>query len=191
VVTQTEDTVFWELIANERHATWRLCRALTRSYDEAYDLMSDTILAAHKSFPSLRDPGAFHWFISTIAVRIQRRKRWRSRLFVPLEDAAEVSYEMMAESSYDLDQLVTALDRLPTREREALVLFELSGLSIKEIQEIQGGSISGVKSRMSRARRKLRQLIASDNPDWSESLTAAHNHTQNYFDPSTIRLQEL
>jgi DNA-directed RNA polymerase specialized sigma24 family protein len=98
-----EDGSFWNLIDNERHATWRLCRALTRSYDEASDLMSDTILAAHKSFPSLRDQGAFHWFISTIAVRIQRRKRWRSRLFVPLEDAAEASYEMTAESSYDLD----------------------------------------------------------------------------------------
>ncbi len=186
-----EDGSFWELIEKERHATWRLCRALTRSYDEAHDLMSDTILAGYKSFPSLRDKAAFRWFLSTIAVRIQRRKRWRSRLFVSMDDAAEASYEMSAESSYDLDQLVAALDRLPAREREALVLFELSDLSIKEIQQIQGGTVSGVKSRISRARVKLKQMLASDSPDWKESLAASRGINKNSFHPSAIRLQEL
>ncbi len=185
-----EDGPFWELIDKERHATWRLCRALTRSYDEAYDLMSDTVLAAYKSYPSLRDKAAFHWFISTIAVRIQRRKRWRTRLFVPLEDAAEAAYEMTSESSYDLDQLVAALDRLPLREREAIVLFELSGLSIKEIQHIQGGSISGVKSRLSRARGKLKRLLTSDYPGWSASFLSARGRSKEQFNPITIRLQE-
>ncbi len=186
-----EDGQFWELVDKERHATWRLCRALTRSYDEAYDLMSDTVLAAYKSFPSLRDKAAFHWFLSTIAVRIQRRKRWRTRLFVPLEEAYEASYELAAESSYDLDQLVAALDRLPLREREAIVLFELSGLSIKEIQHIQGGTVSGVKSRMSRARGKLKRLLASDYPGWSESFSSAREKSKKHYHPASIRLQEL
>ncbi|HEX5317267.1 MAG TPA: sigma factor-like helix-turn-helix DNA-binding protein, partial [Candidatus Kapabacteria bacterium] len=48
---------------------------------------------------------------------------------------------------------------LPRRGREALVLFAISDLSIKEIQEIQGGTASGVKSRMSRARVKLKELL--------------------------------
>ena len=186
-----EDGQFWGLIEKERHATWRLCRALTRSYDEAYDLMSDTMLAAYKSFPSLRDKAAFHWFLSTIAVRIQRRKRWRARLFVPIENAAEAAYEMTAESSYDLDQLVSALDRLPLSEREAIVLFELSGFSIKEIQQIQGGTISGVKSRMSRARVRLKRLLTNDNPEWSGSLTPTRNNSEEQFQPTGILLQKL
>ena len=186
-----QDGPFWELIDSERHATWRLCRALTRSYDEACDLMSDTVLAAYKSYPSLRDQAAFHWFISTIAVRIQRRKRWRARLFVPIEEASDAAYEMTAESSYDLDQLVTALDRLPLREREAIVLFELSGFSIKEIQRMQGGTVSGVKSRMSRARVRLKQLLASDYPGWSESFFSGRGKSKEHFHPAAIRLQEL
>jgi RNA polymerase sigma-70 factor (ECF subfamily) len=186
-----EDSQFWELIEKERHATWRLCRALTRSYDEAYDLMSDSMLAAYKSFPSLRDKSAFHWFLSTIAVRIQRRKRWRARLFVPMENAAEAAYELTAESSYDLDQLVVALDRLPSKEREAIVLFELSGFSIKEIQQMQGGTISGVKSRMSRARVRLKRLLTADHPLRSGSLSTLHGTSQVNFQPTGIRLQEL
>ncbi len=183
-----DNSLFWDLIASERHAMWRLCRALTRSYDEAQDLMSDTILAAHKSFPSLRNTSAFHWFISTIAVRIHRRKRWRARLFVPMEAAAESAYEMTCESSYDLDQLIFALDRLPARERESIVLFELSGLSLKEIQEIQGGTLSGVKSRMSRARAKLKLLLASDYPSLR---SISHAESNAFFNPGSIRLQEL
>ncbi len=182
---------FWDLIEQERHATWRLCRALTRSYDEAYDLMSDTMLAAYKSFPALRDKNAFRWFLSTIAIRIQRRKRWRARLFVSIENASQAAYEMTAESSYDLDQLVAALDRLPNREREAIVLFELSGLSIKEIQHIQGGSVSGVKSRMSRARGKLKHLLASEAHDWSTSLSADSSSAPIPFQPARFQLQKL
>jgi RNA polymerase sigma-70 factor (ECF subfamily) len=181
---------FWELIEKERHAMWRLCRALTHSYDEAYDLMSDTVLAAYKSFPSLRDKAAFRWFLSTIAVRIQRRRRWRGRLFVSIENASEASYEMTAESSYDLDQLVAALDLLPHREREAIVLFELSGLSIKEIQHIQGGTVSGVKSRMSRARIKLKETLSDDSLDWTESLATTRGNRQVHFPPASIQLQK-
>lgn len=157
---QQNDHLFWELIEQERHHTWRLCRALTRNYDDACDLMSDTMLGAYQSFSALRELKAFRKFLSTIAVRLQRRKQWRNRLFSPLEEAAELSYESIRESSYDLEMLVGALDRLPIKEREALVLFEISELSIKEIQEIQGGTISGVKSRMSRARERLKGLLA-------------------------------
>src|SRR5579872_4529585 len=128
-----EDGSFWELVEQERHVTWRLCRALTRSYEDAQDLMSDTMLAAYHSFHALRDTNAFRKFLSTIAVRIQRRKQWRGRLFAPLAEADDLGYEITAESSHDLELLVAALDRLPQREREALALFELSGLSIKEI----------------------------------------------------------
>ncbi len=157
---QTTDQLFWDLIEQERHHAWRLCRSLTKNYDDACDLMSDTMLGAYQSFPALRDVKAFRKFLSTIAVRLQRRKQWRGRLFAPLEEAVGLCDEATRESSHDLDLLLRALERVPLKEREALVLFELSGLSIKEIQEIQGGTVSGVKSRMSRARVRLKEMLA-------------------------------
>ncbi len=184
-----EDGSFWELVEQERHATWRLCRALTRSHEDAEDLLSDTMLAAYQSFPGMRDVKAFRKFLSTIAVRLQRRKQWRGRLFVSLDaseamlDSAEIAYETTAESSHDL--LVAALDRLPTREREALALFELSGLSIREIQEIQGGTASGVKSRMSRARLKLKQMLVD-----ADGVTGAVESRVAFARQPALRLQD-
>ena len=186
-----EDGSFWELVAAERHVTWRLCRALTRSYEDAQDLMSDTMLAAYQSFPALRDTKAFRKFLSTIAVRLQRRKQWRGRLFAPLAEAEDVGYDIMAESSHDLELLVSALDRLPQREREALALFELSGLSIREIQEIQGGTASGVKSRMSRARIKLKGLLLdADFETGTYGVQASREESARMLPAPAFRLQD-
>jgi hypothetical protein len=53
-----------------------------------------------------------------------------------------------------------ALSRLKTKERVALLLFEIGGFSIEEIKTIQKEkSSSAVKSRLSRTREKLKQLI--------------------------------
>jgi len=161
-MVKVSDT-FWDLLEVERDRVWQLSYALTGSYDEAYDLASETFLAAYKSFPKLRDTTVFRKFLSTITIRIHRRKRWRARIFAPLLEAEDSLYEMNNESSYDLELLLASLKKLPASQRETIVLFEISGLSLKEIREIQGGSISGVKSRLTRARDNLRRLITDSN----------------------------
>jgi len=58
-------------------------------------------------------------------------------------------------------QLKHQLAILDKREREAIILFEVSGFSIEEIRRIQGDrSISAVKSRLSRARSRLKDQTA-------------------------------
>src|SRR5439155_5929322 len=59
----------------------------------------------------------------------------------------------------DTEALDRALARLPEKQREAVILFEISELSLAEIREIQGGSLSGVKSRIVRGREKLALLL--------------------------------
>jgi RNA polymerase sigma-70 factor, ECF subfamily len=157
----TSDT-FWDLLEIERERVWQLAYALTGSYDEACDLASETFLAAYKSFPSLRDTVAFRKFLNTIAIRLHRRRRWRSKIFIPLREAENLLYEVNQESSHDLDLLLASLKKLPVSQRETIVLFEISNLSLKEIQEIQGGSISGVKSRLTRARENLKRLLLDE-----------------------------
>jgi RNA polymerase sigma-70 factor (ECF subfamily) len=72
------------------------------------------------------------------------------------------------EASADVALLYEALKRLPAAQRESVVLFEISGLSLQEIRQIQGGSLSGVKSRVTRGRRRLAEILGADdsrNPD--------------------------
>jgi len=156
---QSRETVFWQLVEENRVSLYRFAYALTRSDDEAKDLVSETVLAAHTSFPKLRDVGGFRKSLYTIARRLHRRKTWRSRIFSPLEAGNHIE-ESQNESSHDIDVLLQALHSLPNRQREAVMLFELSGLSLEEIRTIQGGSLSGVKSRVARGRETLQTLLS-------------------------------
>ena len=54
------------------------------------------------------------------------------------------------------------LGKLPPKQKEALVLYEITGLTLKEIREIQGGTLSGVKSRLKRGRNSLSELMIDD-----------------------------
>ena len=58
--------------------------------------------------------------------------------------------------------LQAALDRLPERQREAVVLRHLEGLANPEIAEILGVSIEAVESLTARARRNLVQMLAPE-----------------------------
>ncbi|HEU4454664.1 MAG TPA: sigma factor-like helix-turn-helix DNA-binding protein, partial [Longimicrobium sp.] len=75
-----------------------------------------------------------------------------------------------------LDERITilgALSGLSNKERAAVLLFELGGFSIEEIAGIQGErSISAVKSRLSRARARLRDRLDGPGPA-STSRTGA------------------
>jgi RNA polymerase sigma-70 factor (ECF subfamily) len=63
------------------------------------------------------------------------------------------------EARSELNEFYAALSTLPEKQREAVTLFEISGLSLNEIMEIQGGSLSGVKSRVTRGREELARLL--------------------------------
>lgn len=59
----------------------------------------------------------------------------------------------------DIYFLNQALSKLVSEQRESVILFEIVGLSIKEIMEIQGVSESAVKQRLKRGRERLTELL--------------------------------
>jgi RNA polymerase sigma-70 factor, ECF subfamily len=146
----------------------RYARALMRDREEARDLVSETVTIAYEHFESLRDDRAFKSYLYTTATRLAHRKQKRERKFEPFDAAiAETLYYNGAapDAGVDIELLYKALEQLPEAMREAVVLFEISGLSLLEIQEIQGGSLSGVKSRIARGREKLANLLGARNDE--------------------------
>jgi RNA polymerase sigma-70 factor, ECF subfamily len=143
----------------------RFARAMTGNEEEARDLVHDTVLVAFEGFERLQDRAAFLSYLFTVASRLhgkrQRRMKWWGSYD---EERAENlrDYRTAPDSSADVALLHDALARLPEAQREAVALFEISGLSLEEIREVQGGSLSGVKSRVTRGRQKLAELLGAD-----------------------------
>ncbi len=159
---------FLELFEPCREKLNRFAFALAKDRQDANDIVQETILKAYGALDSLKNPEAFTSFLFTIASRIHKRTGWRQRLFshfhVADDDSQPEIEELQASESepgisHDVELLYQALAKLPHKQKEAVVLFEISGLTIKEICEIQGGSIPGVKSRIQRGRKALAELL--------------------------------
>jgi len=161
---------FLELFEPCKDGLVRFSKAMTRDSEKTKDLVQETILRAYHKFDSIKSPVAFKSFLFSIASRIYKRQVWRSRFFSNFKSEDEYDYEMESLASkepapdrnFDIDALRIALSKLPEKQREAVVLFEIIGLSVNEIQEIQGGSSSGVKSRIQRGRKELAFLLGVD-----------------------------
>jgi RNA polymerase sigma-70 factor (ECF subfamily) len=156
---------FMQLLGPVQKRLEAFCFAMARDEDEAMDLVGETVLRAYEHFHKVRDAEAFLSYLFTIASRLHKRKRWRGRVFgsFDADNAEQVPWAGTApDVSVDVEKLYEALARLPEQQREAVVMYEISGLSVAEIREIQGGSLSSVKMRLSRARKALSLLLGAE-----------------------------
>lgn len=165
-ITPEEREHFTELLVPIRGRLVAFARSITDSEEDAADLVGDTILLALESFRSLRDPQAFLGWLFRIAARRARVKRRRARLFRPYSTTIRpdlIPIEADApDVAHDIARLYEAIGRLRPKQREAIALYELSGLSIEEVRQIQGGSASAVKMRLKRARARLGELLGAN-----------------------------
>lgn len=126
---------------------------------EADDLAHETLVKAYLSCHGLKDPHKFNAWIFRIAYNafIDRR---RVRPGVPIDtEALQIASDDSSDSRFRYQALYSALDRLPDRERSAVLLFYLQGYSVKEISEITSCSVGAVKQQLSRGRSHLRTLL--------------------------------
>ena len=144
----------------------RYCRGLCARWSpsEAEDAFQSALLAAFEGFAGLRDPGRFRPWLFQIVTRevrkAQRRYVWRRFSPLPPDEAPGALGLVTAPASAEALDLLAALAALGRREREALLLFEVGGFSVGEICRLQGDrSVSAVKSRLARARARLRARL--------------------------------
>lgn len=134
----------------------RFCKA--RAYGEMNyeDLMQETIVVAFEKLDQLHSNTVFLSFLFGISTRIlanANRKLREERLPHQLEIVQ--GGKNAGEHNLEIEELYKALGKIPELQREALILFEISGFSVKEIACIQESSEDAVKQRLSRGRKEL------------------------------------
>lgn len=138
-------------------AVFRFAYRLTRSADAAEDITQDCFVAF------LRAPGRFdeaRGSLKTYLFAIARNlalKRFR-------DHRSELPLDVPMEATTPVFDIASAVERavaaLPEIEQEALILFEYEGCTLKEIAEITGVEAGAVKSRLHRARARLKESLA-------------------------------
>ncbi len=164
----------------------RFCLAMTRDPEGGKDLMGDVILAAFEGFDTLREEAAFLSYLFTIARRTFHRRRRREKIFSEYDEVKARTIAAGGSPVWigaDVRALYEALAQLPEAQREAIVLFEITGLSLKEVAEVQDASLSAVKSRLARGRERLARLLgvpgtetqSEEKPSAPQQLPPSHS----------------
>lgn len=148
----------------------RFVRAQIGASDELPDVCQAVFVKMVRSLPSLREPEAFEGWLFRIARNgcrdhLRRRKGWK-RIFVPLDR----EHEERAEPPPSLHEeralaLAAAVAELPGPQRELVLAQVEGGRTYEQLAELQGSSVPAVKSRLFRARERLRSLLARGEDD--------------------------
>lgn len=163
-----ETNKFLEFLKPEYNDALKYCKALCsrNSSGDAEDVFQQSLLKALENFDKLNDKSKFRSWFFTIITRefynVLRKSFWKRFLRIEDYEIAENIPEIPGDEFKDekKEMLEKVLARLSDKERIAILLFETCGFSIEEIKEVQNEkSISAVKSRLSRTRKKLREYL--------------------------------
>ncbi|MDC7119958.1 RNA polymerase sigma factor SigE [Cellulomonas fimi] len=165
----------WEQIVRDHSArVYRLAYRLTGNRHDAEDLTQETFVRVFRSLNTYT-PGTFEGWLHRITTNLfldQARRKQRVRMDAMGDDSdryASVDSLGSPERAYEhgnLDHDVQrALDELPPEYRAAVVLCDIEGLSYEEIAVTLGIKLGTVRSRIHRARARLRDSLGHRAPD--------------------------
>jgi RNA polymerase sigma-70 factor (ECF subfamily) len=167
-----------EIVERHQQNVYNLGLRLTGKPDEAECVLQETFLKVFEKLDDFRGESRLGTWIHRIAANmaLMRMRSRKNKHFLPIEDQQEDGDEeappAFVVQSLDRDPLELALDEelkgkleeaiasLPPHLRTAFVLKDLEGLTMAEIAEEVGKSVSAVKADLHRARVKLRARLA-------------------------------
>lgn len=138
-------------------------RRVTGDSSLAEDAAQEAFLRAFRAIDRYRPQSSFRAWVRTIAVRCAIDLMRRRRPELPLTDseAATTSEEARHE---DVDLLRAALSELSPLDREIMIARELEGVSDRELANRFQMTLTSVRVRMHRARKKIRAHFLEERP---------------------------
>lgn len=153
------------MIATERRVAGLAWRILG-DREEVKDAVQETFIRVFRHLGQYREDGPFLGWLFRIAVNVcrdfERRRMWR-RIFAPLDEAAHTSVRARFDEELAArNQVMRVIDRLPKRERLAVILRDIEELSLEEVAAILGTKVTSVKVSISKARAKMRTWMEDE-----------------------------
>jgi len=162
-----DPAAFMELYERHRDPIFRFAYRLSGSVEGAEDITHDCFLSLIKK-PANFQPGraSLRTYLMSAA-----RNLWLKQLRTSTREFAVDELEPDRLVSFDREPLDRVLDDelsrkvqqavadLPPLQKEALVLFEYEGMALSEIAAMIGTEVGAIKSRIHRARERLRSVL--------------------------------
>jgi RNA polymerase sigma-70 factor (ECF subfamily) len=141
----------------------RMIRNIINNKESCEDIAQDVFFTAYRKLASF-DPARsnFSTWLFTIArnksINALRKKRALSISELPEKINPRTPSDVIVEKEL-FDRLDKELQALPSKQKRVLVLAEFEKLSYAEIAQIEGARLGTIKSRINRAKKKLRSAL--------------------------------
>jgi RNA polymerase sigma-70 factor (ECF subfamily) len=162
-----DPAAFIELYERHRAAIFRFSYRLSGSIEGAEDITHDCFLSLIKN-PGNFQPGraSLRTYLLSAARNLWLKQLRSSAREWAMDDLGEAHFIAVEQEPLRRlldDELALKVQEavlsLPPMQREALVLFEYEGMTLAEIAGMIGSDIGAVKSRLHRARERLRNVL--------------------------------
>jgi RNA polymerase sigma-70 factor, ECF subfamily len=153
-----DERAFEELMERFERPVLGLCTRLLGAGGEAEEAAQDVFLRFYKKLGDFDQERAIEPWLFRIAWNACRDRLRRRKSFVALSDNT-ATVAALGLKGLLLAELREAMERLPNKERAALLLREVEGLETEEVAERMGISATTVRSQISKARARLRQWL--------------------------------
>jgi len=167
---------FARLVEAYSAVIYRLALKMLENSQDAEDILQETFIKAYRALPGFDGRSSLSTWLYRIATNealmlLRRRKQVEVSIDEPVDNAEQdgeplqiVDWCCMPEeelmSSEARKYLDEAIDTLPQSLRVVFLLRDIEGLSTRETGEVLGLSEVAVKTRLSRARLRLRELLS-------------------------------
>jgi RNA polymerase sigma-70 factor, ECF subfamily len=173
-----EGEAFYELVRPYERAVFLAAVAIVKNDADAEEVAQEAVLKAFKALGSFRQESKFSTWLIQITINEAKMKLRKDRRhlyesieqgqesdegdYIPREFADWREIPSQALERHELrDALTRALESLPEKYRTILILRDVNHLSITETAQILDLSEANVKTRLSRARLQMRDVLAT------------------------------
>ena len=162
----------YSIIVNRyKNKAFSMLKRMLKNEFEAEEVLQDCFLKAYNSINSFKGEAKFStWFYiivyNSALTRLSSQKRKTEAEMTSVEDHFNLESEYRSDEieRKDINQLIhNTISKLPERYSAIITMFYLNEMSIEEISEVTGMSISNVKVMLHRSRNSLRDLILNSN----------------------------
>lgn len=168
-----DENAFNELIDRHKKMAFSLAYNMTGSIEDAEDISQEAFAIVYAQIAKFRGESSFKTWFYRIVLNLCRRYYRKNQLIsiIPLhfldkereEKEIDIKVDSTPESELSAKQIgksiMTAITKLPIKQREVFVMKHLKGMKISEIAEILGCAEGTVKTHLFRAIQNLQERL--------------------------------
>ena len=152
---------FTELMLQMQDELYKIAKIRLKNDDDVFDVIQDTMLSAYKSLKKLKHNEYFKTWIIKILINECNKIHRQNKKIIYLENYNQT--DLVYNDKYDDFGVRQAIKKLDEDLKTMVILYYFEDFNIKEISEIQKLPEGTVKSRLSRARKKLESIFLDEN----------------------------